>query len=470
MLFNSWIFIAFFLVVLGFYYRLGLRGQNVMLLVASYVFYGWWDYRFTGLLVVSTLTDYVAGLLLAGTDDPRRRRILVAFSIGVNLGILGFFKYFDFFVNSTARVLEVMGFSVSLPALNIILPLGISFYTFQTMSYTIDVYKRRIEPTRDLVTFALYVAYFPQLVAGPILRAADLIPQLEKPRRTSRDQVIQGLWLCLWGYFKKMVVADNLAVYADEAFLLDPTTLSGVQCLLGTYAFAFQIYCDFSGYSDIARGTSKLMGVELMRNFHLPYAALNPSDFWRRWHISLSTWLRDYLYIPLGGNRVGSLATYRNLAIVMLLGGLWHGAAWHFVWWGAFHGLLLALHRLFLKARAGSEASTWWGRLACRAVMFHLACLGWMVFRADSMAHFMAILRNIGTNFTWDARAAGVFFGLLLYGGLLWGFELWLQNVDDPRTRPGWNKGAGALAIGVLGLLLLIFSAEAGHQFIYFQF
>ena len=441
-----------------------------MLVVASYIFYGWWDYRFAVLLLISTVMDYFLAILIRQAATSRKQFALISISVGVNFGILGFFKYFNFFIDSAVHVLDALGLSVTWPMLDIVLPVGISFYTFQTMNYTLDVYRKSIEPTRDLLTFSLFVAYFPHMVAGPIMRAADLIPQLAAPRHVSRDQVIQGLWLCLWGYFKKMVIADNLAVFADNVFAGHPAEMGGVQCLLGIYAFAYQIYCDFSGYSDIARGTSKLMGIELMRNFHLPYMALNPSDFWRRWHISLSTWLRDYLYISLGGNRGGRLATYRNLFITMLLGGLWHGAAWHFVLWGGYHGALLSVHRWLFKEKKREGANSWYGRMLCRIGMFHLTCLGWLLFRADTPGQVRHMLSRIFLDFTWDTRATEVLFALLFYGGALWIFESWIQNVDDPRGRPGWNRGLGAIAIGILGLMLLLFSAGGGHQFIYFQF
>ena len=470
MLFNSWIFLPFILIVLGLYYRLEHRGQNVMLLVASYVFYGWWDYRFATLLLISTVTDFFLAIWIDREQDHRRRHVLISLSCIVNFGILGFFKYFNFFLGSATKLLDILGLSVPLPALQIILPVGISFYTFQTMNYTLDVYRKDLKPTREFTTFALFVAYFPHMVAGPIMRAADLIPQLALPRRVTRDQVISGLWLCLWGFFKKLVVADNLAVLTDNIFAQNASGISGVQSLLGVYAFAYQIYCDFSGYSDIARGLSKLMGIELMMNFNRPYQALNPSDFWRRWHISLSTWLRDYLYIALGGSRGTRFTTYRNLVVTMLLGGLWHGAAWHFVWWGAFHGAILVIHRLLVRDRGHREAVTVWGRVLSRLVMFHVTCVGWLLFRADTMQQVATMLYKMATDFTWDSRAAPLAFGLFFYVGWLWVFETWLRNADDPRTRPGWSRGGGALAIAVLGLLLLVFSAEGGHQFIYFQF
>ncbi|MEO0660529.1 MAG: MBOAT family O-acyltransferase, partial [Planctomycetota bacterium] len=349
MQFNSWVFPLFFALVYAVYLGLGarrVRAQNAWLLAASYLFYGYWDPRFLGLLAVSTAVDFTIGRALArATDDERRRKRLVTASVLVNLGILGFFKYFDFFITETATLLEAMGLSPSVTTLRILLPVGISFYTFQTLSYTLDVYRRRMEPTRDLLGFALFVSFFPQLVAGPIERASRLLPQIESPRSVTASKVQAGLWLLVWGYFKKTVIADQAQVIAGPLFAADASTLSGLEPFTAVLAFTIHIYCDFSGYSDIARGLAKLMGFEFMLNFRLPYFATGPSDFWNRWHVSLSTWLRDYLYIPLGGNRGGHLSTYRNQFLVMALGGLWHGAAWPYVLWGSYHGVLLVIER-----------------------------------------------------------------------------------------------------------------------------
>jgi D-alanyl-lipoteichoic acid acyltransferase DltB (MBOAT superfamily) len=397
LLFNSLEFAVFLVFVLALYLCLPQRAQNRMLLVASYVFYGAWDWRFLGLIALSTLIDYAVGLRIAASDDPARRKRWVVVSIVSNLGILGAFKYAGFFAASLGRLGEALGLDVSPPVLSIVLPVGISFYTFQTLSYTIDVYRGLLKPTRNLLDFALFVSFFPQLVAGPIERATRLLPQIEGARRTTSQQLASGAWLILWGTFKKVVVADNLgalvnAVYAPGA---EPT---GLEVLFATYAFAFQIYGDFSGYTDVARGVARLLGVELMLNFDLPYLATSPADFWRRWHISLSSWLRDYLYIPLGGNRKGRARTYVNLMLTMLLGGLWHGAAWTFVVWGAYQGLLLALHRALAPWLARVAPTTaagraaWW--LVRVVVTFHLVCLGWLVFRAASLDD---VLRLLGT-------------------------------------------------------------------------
>ncbi len=462
MLFNSWTFLAFILPVLGLYHCLGRRRQNQVLLVASYTFYGAWDWRFLSLIWLSTLVDYVVGLRLARARDPVHKRRLLILSLLVNLGMLGFFKYCNFFVESGTDLLAALGWEFLAPRLDIVLPVGISFYTFQTLSYTLDVHRGRLQACRDPLDFALFVAFFPQLVAGPIERAAALLPQMQQPRRTSADQWVEGLWLILWGLFKKVVVADNLAVFVDAVF--SGGELGFWRVLLGTYAFAYQIYGDFSGYSDIARGLAKLMGFELLLNFQQPYLATDPSDFWRRWHISLSTWLRDYLYIPLGGNRRGPGRTYLNLMLTMLLGGLWHGARWNFVLWGAYHGGLLALHRRFFHGRSR------WPRWLRQLGMFHLTCLGWLFFRATSLAQIRQLLGAFASNFSVDAATLRFLPQLLLLPALLWSVEAWVRNRDDPRESPGWNRGLGPLVVALLLLACFVLAPAGERSFIYFQF
>src|SRR5688500_14661869 len=351
MVFNSLQFAWFFVVVYALYRVLPHRGQNWLLLVASYYFYAAWDYRFVTLLAASTLVDYSCGRALGAMRDERRRRIVMWLSIGFNLAMLGFFKYFNFFADNLQALFAAIGWQLDYVTIRILLPIGISFYTFVTMSYVIDVYRREIEPERNLVDFAVFVAYFPHLVAGPILRATALLPQIARPRRITAAQIREGLWLMAWGFFQKIFVADNLAPIASHIFAPDTHT-TGVNVLLGTYAFAFQIYGDFAGYSNIARGTSKLMGIDLSINFLYPYFVLSPRAFWRNWHISLSAWLRDYLYVPLGGSRGSELRTHRNLMITMMLGGLWHGAAWTFVLWGVYQGVVLVLGRWIERATA----------------------------------------------------------------------------------------------------------------------
>ncbi len=396
MVFNSLQFVWFFLAVYALYRALPHRAQNWLLLIASYYFYAAWDSRFVALLAASTLVDYSCGLALGRMTDQRRRRLVMWLSIGFNLTMLGFFKYFNFFADNLHALLAAIGWPLDFVTLRVLLPIGISFYTFVTMSYVIDVYRREIEPTRDLVDLAVFVAYFPHLVAGPILRATSLLPQIQRPRRITAAQVREGLWLIAWGFFQKIFVADNLAPIASHVFALD-AHLTGVNVLLGTYAFAFQIFGDFAGYSNIARGTSKLMGIELIENFRFPYLVLTPQAFWRHWHISLSTWLRDYLYRPLGGSRGTAWQTRRNLLITMLLGGLWHGAAWTFILWGLYQGLLLILYRPFERAFAGLSRP---GRFAAWLVMFHLTCYGWLIFRAPSLSKLRELTHRCATRST----------------------------------------------------------------------
>ena len=391
MLFNSFEFAVFLCVLLPLYALANHRLQNLLLLAGSYFFYGWWDWRFLSLILLSTIVDYFIGLRVHASTDDRLRNRLVACSVTFNLGLLGVFKYFDFFVESFTSLLAVGGIEAQPTLLEVVLPVGISFYTFQTISYSIDIYRREVTPTRNFFDFALFVSFFPQLVAGPIERAKHLLPQLVSERKLEKSDFEMGGYLIFWGLFKKVVIADNLALIVDPAFA-DPGGLTALEALIALYAFAWQIYCDFSGYTDIARGVARLFGVRLMLNFNLPYFALSPSQFWRRWHISLSSWLRDYLYLPLGGNRDGAFRTGVNIAIVMLLGGLWHGAAWNFVLWGAYQGLLLILFRPFEASFTKLAEKHSPGRWLWNIVFFHLVCFGWLIFRSESMAGLMAYL------------------------------------------------------------------------------
>ncbi len=448
MLFNSTVFFLFFAVFFAIYWRLGarLRAQNILVLGASLLFYGWWDERFLILIAASTAVDFVAGLgasgervrgsdlrkaglylgavslaataptfmeswrwlaltgafalagwavaLLIERSTGDRRKMWLLTSLFVNLGLLCVFKYFGFFTESFIAAAESIGFSVNAPMMEIVLPIGISFYTFQTLSYTIDIWRGAMRPTRRLVDFAAYVAFFPQLVAGPIERAKALLPQFETRRRWNAERAGEGALLFLWGLYKKTVIADNLAPIVNAAFAA-PAEASPAFMLLGVLGFAVQIYCDFSGYSDMARGLARMLGFELMVNFDLPYFSRTPSEFWRRWHISLSSWLRDYLYVPLGGNRGGRLATYRNLFLTMLLGGLWHGAAWTFIVWGAFHGGILAVYRALgvdamIERARGSGALI--VNLVAWGVMSMLTLIGWTFFRAQNLPDAFAAL------------------------------------------------------------------------------
>ena len=475
MLFNSLDFLIFLPIVLAVYYVLSTRAQNSWLLIASYVFYGWWDWRFLGLIMLSTVVDYFVGQRIHSSNDAGARKRLLTISIVTNLGILGLFKYFGFFVQSFVGVLEAMGLQAHVTTLQIILPVGISFYTFQTMSYSFDIYRRRIEPTRNFLNFALFVAYFPQLVAGPIERAHHLLPKLEAARRIRWLDIAVGFELLLIGFFKKVAVADTLGPIVDSRFA-DPSLSSGGDLLITTYLFAFQIYGDFSGYTDIARGVSRFFGVDLMRNFNQPYLSQSITEFWRRWHISLSTWLRDYLYIPLGGNRKGPRRTYVNLLTTMLLGGLWHGANWTFVIWGGLHGFYLAAHKAMLGGQrvAASEIPRFGLKYLLRVVVtFHLVCLAWVFFRAGDLATAVEILTRI---LTWEGRPAdmdGVGIGerITLLVGLMVLLD-WLQaKRGDHALMVRWHWAPRAVGYAALILTTLTLGNLIDEvPFIYFQF
>ena len=476
MLFNSLQFPIFLFVVLGVYYCLRLRAQNVWLLVASYVFYGAWDWRFLFLLAVSTVIDFFVGKAMGATEDEHRRKLLLGISLTANLGILGFFKYFNFFIDSAAALLQSAGFQPHLPVLNIVLPVGISFYTFQTLSYTFDVYRRRLEPTKDLLNFALFVAYFPQLVAGPIERAKHLLPLLESPRVVTWKQIAVGVELIIIGYFKKVGVADTLGPLVDARFSA-PGLASGADLLLSVYLFSFQIYCDFSGYTDIARGVSRLFGVDLMRNFNQPYLSRNITEFWRRWHISLSTWLRDYLYITLGGNRGGTRKTYRNLMLTMLLGGLWHGAAWNFVIWGGIHGIYLSIHKWFMGLKGHREPvppRTFLGNLVAIFVTFHLVAITWIFFRAHGFEQAWAVISGIvhwqpATD--WIAPISWLSPRLWALVGTLVVIDVVQSHRGDHAVMVGRSAVARTAVYTVLVLMTLVLgNLNENIPFIYFQF
>jgi D-alanyl-lipoteichoic acid acyltransferase DltB (MBOAT superfamily) len=415
-------------------------------------------------------------LKLEETEDIRKRKILLAVSVVSNLGILGFFKYFGFFTASFQNFLSYFGLQLQSPLLHIILPVGISFYTFQSLSYTIDVYRKELKATKNFFDFSLFVTYFPQLVAGPIERATHLLPQVLSPRKIRLDQFYEGCYLIFWGLFQKVFVADNLAKIVDPVFK-SAAPYNGISVLIALYAFAFQIYCDFAGYSNIARGLGKCMGFDIMVNFNLPYITTNPTDFWHRWHISLSTWLRDYLYIPLGGNRKGLLRTYRNVLLTMLLGGLWHGANWTFVIWGTYHGILLIIHRFFKpqlamipEPRNIIVRKTWF---MIRVIFFfHLVCLGWLMFRAQSLNQLVDMLKAIAFNFNL-ANAVSITSALIGLGFFIW-FLLLVQLKqyfsNDLMAVYKGNPVFKAAFYVVCFYLILIWGVTGGKEFIYFQF
>lgn len=472
MFFNSFVFALFLALLLPVYY--GLRGQRARaswLLAASYLFYGYWDWRFCGLLLISTVVDFFVGRALHGADEPTRRKQLLWVSCAVNLGILAVFKYFNFFIDSVLAT----GLDVDFLHLHIILPVGISFYTFQTMSYTIDIYRRRLEPTDSFIDFALFVSFFPQLVAGPIERARNLLPQIARLDRPSSDQVRQGLALLAVGYFKKVLVGDAAGRMVDHIFG-NHQLYTSPELLAGLILFSIQIYADFSGYSNIARGLAKLLGIELMKNFEQPYLSANITEFWRRWHISLSSWLRDYLYISLGGNRRGNGRTYVNLLTTMLLGGLWHGAAWTFVVWGGLHGLYLAVHKMVLGDRKIADRFEWRGPaslvrwLAGVAVTNVLVLLTWLFFRAEDFDQAWYFLSSFAN---WQgSELAGRFTGITLsfmaMVVLLDCCEYFGRRHDWLlRLRPSvaWGLGTAAMI-----LVVLYMATTDPMPFVYFQF
>lgn len=557
MLFNSITFAIFFTIVFGLYWSLRrfYRLQNTLLLVASYVFYGWWDVRFLVLIVISTVVSYYSSLsiekrqvtvgqrlrasglitfaaitflgfrwsavsfalsgrtptlnidwepFLAGFSEfrwtiltiflatalvnaahpflqslaaDRRRKVLLGFSVVTNLTILGFFKYYNFFIDNFSYLAEsIFGHTPNALILNVVLPVGISFFTFQTMSYVIDVYRRNMTASSSLIEVAVYVSFFPQLVAGPIERGKHLLPQFQRPRTIDSEAFRDGVWLIAWGLYKKIVVADNMALVVNDVFgPFDNLTSmmavpeDGMRVLVAIYAFAFQIYCDFSGYSDIARGTAKLLGFDIMLNFNLPYFSKTPSEFWHRWHISLSTWLRDYLYIPLGGNRGGTYKTYRNLIITMLLGGLWHGAAWTFVLWGAFHGTILIIYRA-LAPNVEKQRPTWWLGVIQGVIMFHIVCLGWLIFRAQNLTTIGLFLKSIVLHPDWSPEAIECLKSLIFYSWFLMLFQVFqgLSGKLSPLAQWPWFARLNVWVLLIISLISL--GAKSGQEFIYFAF
>ena len=540
MIFNSFEFFIFLPIVYLLYLRGGLRFQNRVLLLASYIFYGWWDARFLYLIAFSTAVDYCAGLVMTrGTlkkneltssfvflllaaviclgvggytergggefawqlmgygvvvalaligfmvfvakftsrfTDENRARLVLIVSLVSNLGLLGVFKYYDFFVSSAVAAIHSLGFTdVNLTTLNILLPVGISFYTFQTLSYSIDIYRKKIEPCHCFWDFALFVSYFPQLVAGPIERAAHLLPAIMQPRVVRWQQVESGIGLIAFGLFKKVVIADGLAGSVDSVYG-NASLVSGVDVAIATLFFAIQIYCDFSGYTDIARGVSRMMGIELMKNFRFPYFSRSPSEFWQRWHISLSSWLRDYLYISLGGNRGSELKTYRNLSLTMLLGGLWHGAAWNYILWGAFHGGILCIYRMMPKVEWLSGAQASFSKRALfyvvtLAVFFVLTLYGWLLFRATSfeqIVHFTQCLFVLDGWAKWHLSVPPL--SALLGLPILFFYDLRGYLREQNVVFPAFLASARPILHAAMVLIFIASLSTPPAQFIYFQF
>lgn len=475
MLFNSFEFLIFLptvFVIYWFILKNNTKGQNILILLSSYVFYGWWDYRFLSLIILSTLVDYFIGLRLNSEDSAVKRKYFLWISILFNLGVLGFFKYFNFFIDSFIDLFQIVGYDLQNQwTLNIILPVGISFYTFQTMSYTIDVYAKRLNPTKDFISFAAFVAFFPQLVAGPIERATNLLPQIIKVRKFDYNQAVQGLRLILYGMFKKVVIADSLSPRVNDIFA-NYQDYDGSTLWLGAIYFSFQIYCDFSGYSDIAIGTSKLFGFELMSNFKFPYFSRNIGEFWRRWHISLSTWFRDYLYIPLGGSRGGKWQSLKNIFIIFIVSGFWHGANWTFIIWGLIHALLyiplfffetnrkyvgdyVAENRLFPSAREIFQIGT----------TYFFVVLAWVFFRSEGISEAFSYLAKMFTEIGIpNSKLQGVGYCLIFI------IIEWFLRTDERLTVISKYKLIRVSFYLFLLFHVVLYFGLVQTDFIYFQF
>lgn len=472
MLFNSLPFAVFLPIVFAVYWALhnSLRSQNIMLLTASYIFYGWWDARFLSLIVASTVVDYLLGQYLAAATNALKRKLLLTASMIFNLGLLGVFKYYNFFMENFMEIANSVGLHTNPVLLKIALPVGISFYTFQTMSYTIDIYRKQLEPTKDFIAFAAFVGYFPQLVAGPIERASNLLPQMSKRRYFDYQKAVDGMRQALWGFFKKVVIADAVAPLVDQAFG-DPSGFSAIALITGALLFSIQIYCDFSGYSDIAIGISKIFGIDLMQNFRTPYFSRDIAEFWRRWHISLSTWFRDYLYIPLGGSRGSTALKVRNTFAIFIVSGFWHGANWTFIIWGLINALLF-LPLLLAKRNRSNLNDPEISDLHRILLTFSITTIAWIFFRADSLSHAIDYLQNIAI---WNSgKSISIKPTLVVYIALLFLGD-WIGRKHDFSlnilTEGVLSKSPLMRLTLYLSLAYLILLYIGGQQnFIYFQF
>ena len=473
MLFNSIEFLIFLPIVFVLYWFVlnkNKKQQNLLILASSYVFYGWWDYRFLSLIFLSTIVDFIIGFNIPKQDTERKKKLLLWCSVIFNLGVLGFFKYYNFFIESWIGFFSSVGYEIkSVWTLNIILPVGISFYTFQTMSYTIDIFKGKLKPTKDFVSFAAFVSFFPQLVAGPIERATNLLPQILNKREFKYQQGVQGLRLILWGMFKKVVIADSLAPMVNDIFGNYPD-FSGGTLWLGAIYFSFQIYCDFSGYSDIAIGISKLFGFELMSNFNFPYFSRNIGEFWRRWHISLSTWFRDYLYIPLGGSKEGKWKSIRNIFIIFLVSGFWHGSNWTFIFWGLFHSILFLPSFIFRTNRKYTTSIIGENKLLPTlkefiqvGTTFLLVTIGWVFFRSETIGDSFGYLSNMMTYDLSFQKGKGLILVMLI---LFFDF-LFREN---ERIIIKINNGKIRWLLYIIIITLIISYFNNNNSFIYFQF
>jgi D-alanyl-lipoteichoic acid acyltransferase DltB (MBOAT superfamily) len=467
MLFNSVEYLIFFPLVAIMYYALPFQWRWLLLLISSYFFYAWWKAEYVLILIISTLIDFFAGIALDRTENTLKRKLLLALSLTTNLGILFFFKYFNFFNANLSALSEMAGFSYEPAQTSVLLPVGISFYTFQTISYTINVYRRQVQAETHPGYFALYVTYFPQLVAGPIERAERLLPQLHQPHLLNAQRISRGLKLILWGMFKKVVIADNLAPYVNEIYN-HPDRYEGLQFLMATVFFSFQIYYDFSGYSDIAVGSARVMGIELMQNFNHPYFANSVAAFWRRWHISLSTWFRDYVYIPLGGNRQHH---YRNLMITSLLSGLWHGANWTFITWGGLHGLYLIIGNMTKTVQSRIKVN----QIIHIAITYMLILFAWIFFRANSISDALLIIQKLpAISLQYDSiNVLSDAFGLELMCTLLFIVQIihYIERKEDImliiERKPLVLRWA---FYSVLLWILFLHGNYSKQEFIYFTF
>ena len=478
MLFNSFIFLFFLAVLLPSYYLLKTRrSRNILLLLASYVFYGYWDWRFCSLLLISSVIDYLVGRSMYKTNEKSRRKLLLLVSLAANLGILGFFKYFNFFIDSFESMIGIFNHELDFLHLNLILPVGISFYTFQTLSYTIDIYRRKLKPTNSFLDFALFVSFFPQLVAGPIERAANLLPQISAIRKTTREQFLDGSILIVYGLFKKVMIGDAAGRYVDHIFT-HMDLYSSWEVVFALFMFSIQIYADFSGYSNIARGTAKLFGFEIMKNFEQPYLSTNITEFWRRWHISLSSWLKDYLYISLGGNRRGVNRTYVNLMITMILGGLWHGASWTFVIWGILHGVYLAVHKFMIRGKKIvsdnkplKSLSDILRFLPSNIITYLLVVLTWLFFRVKGMDDINMFISKCA-DWTWGNYPVRFMTILLGFTVVTMIFDLLEYKTGSHvyfKRIPNRSLMFGLLSAMFLSVVLFLINSRP-LPFIYFQF